>query len=68
LPKRTATATIVCCSCEIASTTHSQSAFVAPITVWSHLERIREKTGARNRAELTRYAMQAGIEPVAPSR
>jgi hypothetical protein len=27
---------------------------------------VRDKTGARNRAELTRYAMQAGIEPVVP--
>jgi hypothetical protein len=24
-------------------------------------------TGARNRAELTRYALQAGIEPVVPA-
>jgi DNA-binding CsgD family transcriptional regulator len=35
-------------------------------TVRSHLERIRDKTGARRRAELVRYAMQAGIDPVAP--
>jgi predicted ATPase/class 3 adenylate cyclase/DNA-binding CsgD family transcriptional regulator len=34
-------------------------------TVRSHLERIRDKTGARRRAELVRYAMQAGIDPVA---
>jgi predicted ATPase/class 3 adenylate cyclase/DNA-binding CsgD family transcriptional regulator len=38
--------------------------FVTPNTVRTHLDRIRDKTGARNRAELTRYAMQAGIEPV----
>jgi predicted ATPase/class 3 adenylate cyclase/DNA-binding CsgD family transcriptional regulator len=40
--------------------------FVTPNTVRTHLDRIRDKTGARNRAELTRYAMQAGIEPVVP--
>lgn len=33
----------------------------------THLDRIGDKTGARNRAELTRYAMQAGIEPAVPS-
>ena len=36
-------------------------------TVRSHLERIRDKTGARRRTELVRYAMQAGIDPAAPS-
>jgi DNA-binding CsgD family transcriptional regulator len=36
-------------------------------TVRSHLERIRDKTGARRRAELVRYALQAGIDPAAPS-
>jgi DNA-binding NarL/FixJ family response regulator len=30
-----------------------------------HLDRIPDKTGARRRAELVRYAIQAGIEPVA---
>ena len=35
-------------------------------TVRSHLERIRDKTGARRRTELVRYALQAGIDPVAP--
>jgi DNA-binding CsgD family transcriptional regulator len=35
-------------------------------TVRSHLERIRDKTGARRRTELARYALQAGIGPVAP--
>jgi non-specific serine/threonine protein kinase len=35
-------------------------------TVRSHLERIRDKTGARRRAELVRYAIQAGIDPAAP--
>ena len=45
----------------------AETLFVTPNTVRTHLDRIREKTGARNRAELTRYAMQAGIEPVVPS-
>jgi non-specific serine/threonine protein kinase len=35
-------------------------------TVRSHLERIRDKTGARRRAELVRYAFQTGIDPVTP--
>ena len=41
--------------------------FLSVNTVRSHLERIRDKTGARRRAELVRYAIQAGIEAVAPS-
>jgi DNA-binding CsgD family transcriptional regulator len=40
--------------------------FLSVNTVRSHLERIRDKTGARRRAELTRYAVQAGITPDAP--
>ena len=40
--------------------------FLSINTVRSHLERIRDKTGARRRPELVRYAMQAGIDPVAP--
>ena len=45
----------------------AETLFVTPNTVRSHLDRIRDKTGARNRAELTRYALQAGIEPVTPA-
>jgi DNA-binding CsgD family transcriptional regulator len=45
----------------------AQTLYVTPNTVRTHLDRIRDKTGARNRAELTRYALQAGIEPVASS-
>jgi len=45
----------------------AESLFVTPNTVRTHLDRIRDKTGARNRAELTRYALQAGIEPVLAS-
>ena len=41
--------------------------FLSVNTVRSHLERIRDKTGARRRPELVRYAIQAGIESVAPS-
>ena len=36
-------------------------------TVRSHLDRIRDKTGARRRTDLVRYALQAGIDPVAPA-
>ena len=35
-------------------------------TVRSHLERIRDKTAARRRTDLVRYALQAGIDPVTP--
>jgi predicted ATPase/class 3 adenylate cyclase/DNA-binding CsgD family transcriptional regulator len=41
--------------------------FLTVNTVRSHLERIRDKTGARRRAELVRYALQAGIEAIAPT-
>jgi predicted ATPase/class 3 adenylate cyclase/DNA-binding CsgD family transcriptional regulator len=41
--------------------------FLSVNTVRSHLERIRDKTGARRRAELVRYAIQAGIDPAASS-
>ena len=41
--------------------------FLSVNTVRSHLERIRDKTGARRRPELVRYAIQAGIEAVTPS-
>jgi len=41
--------------------------FLSVNTVRSHLERIRDKTGARRRAELVRYAVQAGIEADDPS-
>jgi predicted ATPase/class 3 adenylate cyclase/DNA-binding CsgD family transcriptional regulator len=37
--------------------------FLSVNTVRSHLERIRDKTGARRRADLVRYAIQAGIDP-----
>ena len=41
--------------------------FLSVNTVRSHLERIRDKTGARRRPELVRYAIQAGIDAIAPS-
>jgi predicted ATPase/class 3 adenylate cyclase/DNA-binding CsgD family transcriptional regulator len=37
--------------------------FLSVNTVRSHLERIRDKTGARRRPELVRYAIQAGLAP-----
>jgi DNA-binding CsgD family transcriptional regulator len=40
--------------------------FLSVNTARSRLERIRDKTGARRRTELVRYAIQAGIGPVAP--
>jgi predicted ATPase/class 3 adenylate cyclase/DNA-binding CsgD family transcriptional regulator len=40
--------------------------FLSVNTVRSHLERIRDKTGARRRTDLARYAIQVGIDPVAP--
>jgi DNA-binding CsgD family transcriptional regulator len=40
--------------------------FLSVNTVRSHLDRVRDKTGARRRAELVRYAIQAGIEAVTP--
>jgi predicted ATPase/class 3 adenylate cyclase/DNA-binding CsgD family transcriptional regulator/tetratricopeptide (TPR) repeat protein len=42
--------------------------YLSTNTVRSHLERIRDKTGARRRTELVRYAIKVGIEPVTPSR
>ena len=40
--------------------------FLSVHTVRSHLERIRDKTGARRRTDLARYAIEAGIGPVSP--
>ena len=40
--------------------------FIATTTVHSHLERIRDKTGARRRAELTNLAHRLGIAPTNP--
>jgi predicted ATPase/class 3 adenylate cyclase/DNA-binding CsgD family transcriptional regulator len=40
--------------------------FLSVNTVRSHLDRIRDKTGARRRPELVRYAIRAGIEAIAP--
>jgi DNA-binding CsgD family transcriptional regulator len=40
--------------------------FLSVNTVRSHLDRIRDKTGARRRPDLVRYALQAGIEAVTP--
>ena len=37
-------------------------------TVHSHLDRIRDKTGSRRRADLTRFAIQRGIIPRSPKQ
>jgi DNA-binding CsgD family transcriptional regulator len=44
----------------------AEQLFLSVNTVRSHLDRIRDKTGARRRPELVRYAVQAGIEAIAP--
>jgi pSer/pThr/pTyr-binding forkhead associated (FHA) protein len=36
--------------------------YISPSTVRSHLDRIRDKTGLRRRAELTRLALELGAE------
>jgi DNA-binding CsgD family transcriptional regulator len=41
----------------------AQQLFLSVNTVRSHLERIRDKTGARRRTELARYAIEASIVP-----
>jgi len=35
--------------------------YISPRTVRSHLDRIRDKSGCRRRADLTRLALQAGL-------
>jgi DNA-binding CsgD family transcriptional regulator len=35
--------------------------FISVRTVGSHLDRIRDKTGCRRRADLTRFALQHGL-------
>jgi DNA-binding CsgD family transcriptional regulator len=35
--------------------------YISVRTVTSHLDRIRDKTGCRRRADLTRLALQAGL-------
>jgi predicted ATPase/class 3 adenylate cyclase/DNA-binding CsgD family transcriptional regulator len=44
----------------------AEQLFVTTNTVRTHLDRIRDKTGARTRVELTLYSLETGIEPVAP--
>jgi DNA-binding CsgD family transcriptional regulator len=41
--------------------------FLSVNTLRSYLERIRDKTGARRRTELVRYAIQARIDPATPA-
>jgi DNA-binding NarL/FixJ family response regulator len=40
---------------------------VSTRTVHSHLDRIRNKTGSRRRADLTRFALQRGFVPRSPN-
>jgi len=37
--------------------------FVSVSTVRSHLDRMRDKTGCRRRSQLTRFALDLGLEP-----
>jgi DNA-binding CsgD family transcriptional regulator len=39
----------------------SEALFIGVSTVRSHLDRIRDKTGLRRRAELTRLALEIGV-------
>ncbi len=39
----------------------AEQLFISVRTVGSHLDRIRDKTGCRRRADLTRLALQASI-------
>jgi DNA-binding CsgD family transcriptional regulator len=39
----------------------AEQLFISVHTVRSHLERIRDKTGCRRRADLTRFALHAGL-------
>jgi DNA-binding CsgD family transcriptional regulator len=39
----------------------AQRLFISIRTVQSHLDRIRDKTGCRRRADLTRYAILNGL-------
>jgi pSer/pThr/pTyr-binding forkhead associated (FHA) protein/DNA-binding CsgD family transcriptional regulator len=41
--------------------------FISIATVRSHLDRIQEKTGRRRRADLTRLALEIGVEPRSPA-
>jgi len=39
----------------------AEQLYISVRTVGSHLDRIRDKTGCRRRADLTRLALQAGL-------
>lgn len=41
--------------------------FISIATVRSHLDRIQDKTGRRRRADLTRLALEIGVEPRSPA-
>jgi DNA-binding CsgD family transcriptional regulator len=40
---------------------HGPQLFISVSTVRTHLDRIRDKSGCRRRADLTRLALQEGI-------
>jgi pSer/pThr/pTyr-binding forkhead associated (FHA) protein/DNA-binding CsgD family transcriptional regulator len=42
--------------------------FISIATVRSHLDRIQQKTGRRRRADLTRLALEIGVDPRSPAR
>ena len=46
----------------------AQQLTISVRTVHSHLDRIRDKTGSRRRADLTRFAIQRGIRPRSPKQ
>jgi pSer/pThr/pTyr-binding forkhead associated (FHA) protein len=46
----------------------AETLFISLATVRSHLDRIQSKTGLRRRADLTRLALQIGIEPATVDR
>jgi DNA-binding CsgD family transcriptional regulator len=39
----------------------AEELYISVRTVRSHLDRIRDKTGCRRRADLTRLALQSGL-------
>jgi DNA-binding CsgD family transcriptional regulator len=39
----------------------AEQLYISVHTVRSHMDRIRDKTGCRRRADLTRFALQAGL-------
>ena len=58
---------VILVACGATDAQIAERLYIAVSTVRSHLDRIRDKTGCRRRADLTRLALQAGlVEPAAP--